>query len=155
MRLALSTLLSVLYAGVTLALWLTWLGVLLVGGLALFSLPAGLFMVLVGVLVLLPTAQGLRHLRAALHRARDLTPLDGEVAQQVGEGGRWLLGAGLATFPLGVLVLALDPDNVKLMWTPGGVLSTLLALAVPLLLIGLSGWLDEGRELRDRAREVV
>ncbi|WP_027460035.1 hypothetical protein [Deinococcus murrayi] len=154
MRLSLSTLLSVLYAGVTLALWLTWLGVFLMGGVALFSLPAGLVMMLV-VLLLLPTAQGLGHLRAALRRARDFTPLDGEVARRVGEGGRWLLGAGLVTLPLGALALWLDPDNVQLTWTPGGVLSTLLALAVPLLLIGLSDWLDRGRRLRDHAREVV
>lgn len=155
----LPVLLRLLGSGVGLAWGLAWLGAAFAGLLvllALFNTPgAGVGVMLVGLLLSLMFAQGLGHLRAALHQAGVAGPLDGEVAEQVRQGGQWLLLAGVAALLLLLLLPWLGPDAVATLWTPSSLLSTLLGLAFPLLLIGLSGWLDEGRRLRDRAREVV
>ncbi|MBB5235093.1 hypothetical protein [Deinococcus budaensis] len=161
----LSNLLGVLGLGVTLGWVLAWLGMVFCSLLVILDLGVGprayvpgFRPLMSGLTVwMLITALGFGHLRVALTRARRAGPLDGEVAQRVGQGGRWLLLAGLFS----LVILILWPRSVQTsaelsaLWMPSAVLSTLLSLALPLLLIGLSGWLDEGRRLRDRAREVV
>jgi len=155
-RLPLPALLTVLYMGLTLMSVLLWLflafaGLLLVVGFPELTLP------MLGVLVVMvPGVVGIGHLRSAVRLARRSTPLDGEVAWQVGRAGGWLLTSGALIVPLTVLLWTQVPPQERAAGpTPSDLLSALLGLALPLLLIGLSGWLDEGRRLRDRAREVV
>lgn len=160
MRLA--ALLRLLYPGVVLAWVLAWMMTVFFSLWALLDV----FVVLGGhvpslapllsglVLWTLSTALGFGHLRAALGRAQRVGPLDGEVAQRVAQGARWLMLGGVVSLVV-LAVWSRFTGDAAAVWTPSELLSTLLSLALPLLLLGLSGWLDEGRRLRDRAREVV
>lgn len=158
----LSNLLGVLGLGVTLSWGLAWLAMVFFGLLVVLDVVLGPGVYVPGFLPMafgmtvwmLTTALGFGHLRAALTRARRAGPLDGEVAERVRLGASWLLVGSVMSVVV-LLPWSWAERRTTELWFPSSLLSTLLGLTLPLLLIGLSGWLDEGRRLRDRAREVV
>ncbi|PTA68383.1 hypothetical protein [Deinococcus arcticus] len=157
-------LLWVLHLGSSLSLGLLWLGVV---GLTLVLVTAGgrlpgpaLGLTLLGLVVNL-SASG--HLRVALATARGSGHLHGEVSERLRAAGQRFLYAA----PIWGLALVLMPGTLRpgstaqarghwaAMLAPDQLLMGLTALALPLLLLVLAGWLDEGRVLVDQSQGVV
>lgn len=82
---------------------------------------------------------GYWHLNRAIGLTRRNGPLHGEVSEHLFRAGQRLFWSAL----LGVLL------------SPELLLGTLVSVALPLLLMALSGWLDEGRSSLDRQRTTV
>ncbi|MBZ9715251.1 hypothetical protein [Deinococcus multiflagellatus] len=157
-------LLWVLHLGSSLSLWLLGLGAV---ALTLMLVASGgrppwlvLGLILLGMVVNL-SAFG--HLRVALATARGSGHLHGEVSERLRAAGQRFLYAA----PLWGLALALLPSAsavgstppARVLWAallaPDQLLMGLTSLALPLLLLVLAGWLDEGRALVDQSQGVV
>lgn len=111
-------------------------------------------------------AVGLWGLRRALIEAQHVGPFGEGLADQVRRGASSLLAAAALMVPLGGLgVWLLTPRagqegvTVNSALSASDALSMLVAalywIAIPLLLLGLADWMDRGRRIVDRQREVV
>lgn len=120
------------------------------------------FFFLSGTLLSLVSFAGFRHLSAAVSVARRADPFHGEVSERLRLAGQrfvwvallfWLVNPPIS---LAIARWAGEPLPEAEPWiSPGVVVFQAVSLAVPLLLIALAHWLDEGRQMQDRAREVI
>jgi ABC-type xylose transport system permease subunit len=143
---------------------LTVLGVLLIGDLLVLSYGDW-----PGVLTLpwtVVTFAGYWFLTLALVVAWRRGPLCSRVSSHLSRAGQWLFWSPLLLIPT---VLGLDrlltvrgwhTDSSQMhlpgeSFSPDVLLSMVVSVTLPLLLMALSGWLDEGRASLDRQRTTI
>lgn len=110
---------------------------------------------------------GYWHLNRAIQAARRGGPLHGDVSEELFRAGQRFFWSALLGTPLSLaavwrmapdLGLTVDRSTGALLGvllSPETLLGTLVSLALPLLLMALSGWLDEGRASLDRQRTTI
>lgn len=110
---------------------------------------------------------GYWHLNRAIRLTRRDGPLHGEVSEHLFRAGQRFFWSALLGTPLSLaavwrmapdLGLTVDRSTGALLGvllSPETLLGTLVSLALPLLLMALSGWLDEGRASLDRQRTTI
>jgi hypothetical protein len=109
---------------------------------------------------------GYWHLNRAIGLTRRNGPLHGEVSEHLFRAGQRLFWSALLGTPLSLAaVWRMAPDLgltdrstgalLGVLLSPELLLGTLVSVALPLLLMALSGWLDEGRASLDRQRTTI
>lgn len=145
-------------------LLLTVLGILLIGDLLVLSYGDWL-----GALTLpwtVVTFVGYWFLTLALVAAWRGGPLCSRVSSNLSRAGKWLFWSPLLLIPtvlgldrlLTVRGWHMDSSQMHLpseSFSPDVLLSMVVSVALPLLLMALSGWLDEGRASLDRQRTTI
>ncbi|ALW88169.1 hypothetical protein [Deinococcus actinosclerus] len=110
---------------------------------------------------------GCWHLNRAIGLTRRDGPLHGEVSEHLFRAGQRLFWSALLGTPLSLAaVWRMAPDLglteerstgalLDVVLSPELLLGTLVSVTLPLLLMALSGWLDEGRASLDRQRTTI